>query len=47
MIKNRHPDCTKDAYEIFQKKIASPINNDLKYLMHENYYLCFNWNEDN
>ena len=28
------------------KKIASAINNDLKYLMHENYCLYFRWNED-
>ena len=46
VIKNGHIDWTKDAYEIFQRSLANPINNRLKYLMHDNYYLYFKWEED-
>ena len=46
VIKNVHIYCTKDAYKIFQKTITSPINNDLKYLIHENCYLFFKWNDE-
>ena len=41
VITKGHIDCTKDTYEIFQNIISSPINNDLKYLMHKNYCLYF------
>ena len=46
VIKNGHIYCTKDTYEIFQRKISTPINNYLKYLMYDNYYLYFKWKED-
>ena len=43
VIKNNHIDCTKDTYEIFQKTLATPINNDLEYLMRGDYCLYFKW----
>ena len=46
VIINEHINCTKDTYNFFQKTIAFPINNDLKYLMHEKYCLYFKWNKD-
>ena len=46
MYKNGYIYCTKNTYEIFPKIIVYPSNNDLKYLMHENYCLYFKWNED-
>ena len=46
VIKKGHIDWTKDAYEIFQRTIANPINNRLKYLMHDNYCLYFKWEEN-
>ena len=41
VIKNSHIDCIKDTCEIFQRTIATPTNNYLKYLMHDNYCLYF------
>ena len=46
MIKNGHINCTKDIYEIFQKILACPINNDLDYLMREDNCLYFKCKED-
>ena len=45
VIKNGHIDCTKDTYEIFQKTLATQINNNLEYLMREDYCLYFKWKE--
>ena len=46
VIKNGYTDCTKDRYKIFQRTIATPINNHLKYVMHDNYCLYLKWKED-
>ena len=46
VIKNGYTDCTKDRYKIFQRTIATPINNHLKYLINDNYSLHFRWKED-
>ena len=46
VIKNSHMHWTKDTHEIFQQTITTPINNHLKYLMHDNYCLYFKWKED-
>ena len=37
VIKKGHIYCTKNTNEIFQRTIATPINNHLKYLMNDNY----------
>ena len=46
MIKDGHINCTTDTYYIFQKTLATPINNDLEYLIREDYCLYFKWKED-
>ena len=46
VIKNGHIDCTKDTYEIFQQTLATQINNDLEYLMREDYSLYFKRKDD-
>ena len=46
VIKNGHIYYTKDIYEIFQQTIATPINDHLKYLMHDNYCSYFKLEED-
>ena len=46
VIKKGHIDCTKNTYEIFKKKLATSINNDLEYLMREDCCLYFQWKED-
>ena len=46
VIKNGHIDCIKDTYLTFQKTLATQINNDLEYLMREDYCLYFKGKED-
>ena len=46
VIKNGHIDHKKDTYEIFQQTLATPLNNDLEYLMRKDYCLYFKWKED-
>ena len=46
VIKNGHIDHKKDTYEIFQHTLATPLNNDLKYLRRIDYCLYFKWKED-
>ena len=46
VIENGYIECTKDTYEISQKPLATQINNDLEYLMREDYCLYFKWKED-
>ena len=46
VIKHCHIDWTKDTYEIFQKILATPISNDLEYLMREGYCLYIKWKKD-
>ena len=46
VIKNGDIDCTKDTYEIFQQTLATQINNDLEYLMREDYSLYLKRKED-
>ena len=46
VIKNDHIDYTIGTYEIFQRTIATLINNHLKKLIHDNYRLSFKWKED-
>ena len=46
VIKNGHIDHKKDTYEIFQHTLATPLNNDLKYLRRKDYCLYFKWKED-
>ena len=45
VIKNCHIYCIEDTYEIFHLTIATPINNHLKYLIHDNYCLYFRCKE--
>ena len=46
VIKNGHIDHKKDTYEIFQHILATPLNNDLEYLMRKDYCLYFKWKVD-
>ena len=46
VIKNGHIDSTKDTYDIFQQTLATQINNDLEYLMREDYSLYFKRKDD-
>ena len=46
VIKNGHIDYKKDIYDIFQQTLATPINNDLKYLMRKDYCLYLKWKKD-
>ena len=46
VIKNGHIDQKKDTNEIFQQTLATPLNNDLEYLMRKDYSLYFKRKED-
>ena len=46
VIKNGHIDHKKDTYETFQHTLATPINNDLEYLMRKDYFLYLKWKVD-
>ena len=46
VIKNCHIDHKKDTYKIFQETLATPLNNDLEYLIRKYYCLYFKWKED-
>ena len=45
VIKYGHIDHKKDRYEIFQQTLATPLNNDLEYLIRKYYCLYFKWKE--
>ena len=42
VINNGHIDHKKHTYEIFQHTLATPLNNDLEYLMRKDYCLYLN-----
>ena len=46
VIKNGHIDHKKDTYQIFHQTLATPLNNDLDYLMRKYYCLYFKLKED-
>ena len=46
VIKNDHINHKKDTYEIFQQTLATPLKNELEYLVRKDYCLYFKWNED-
>ena len=46
VIKNGHIDHKKDTYQIFHQTLATPLNNDLDYLMRKYYCLYFKLIED-
>ena len=46
VIKNGHIDHKEDAYEIFQQTLATPLNNDLEYLMRKDHCIYFKRKED-
>ena len=46
VIKNGHTNHMKDTYEIFYQILATPFNNDLKYLMQKYYCLYLKWEKD-
>ena len=43
VITNDHIYYTKDTHDIFQRTIVTPINNHLKYVMHDIYCLYCRW----
>ena len=46
VIKNGHIDHKKDTYEIFQHILATPLTNDLEYLIQKDYCIYFKWKEN-
>ena len=47
IIKNAHIDCNHDTYDVLNKSIVKPINNDLKLLMNKDMFVFLLWNENN
>ena len=46
VIKNTHIDCHHDIYNVLNKSIVKPINDDMKLLMKEDMFDFLLWNED-
>ena len=46
VITNDHIYYTKDTHDIFQRTIATPFNNHLKYVMYDIYCLYCRWKKD-
>ena len=47
VIKNAHIDCDHDTYDVLNKSIVEPINDDMKLLMNKDMFVFLLWNEDN
>ena len=45
-IKNAHIDCDHDTYDVLNKSIVKPINDDMKTLMNKDMFVFLLWNED-
>ena len=46
-IKNVHIDCNHDTYDLLNKSIVKPINDDIKLLTNKDMFVFLLWNEDN
>ena len=46
VIKNAHIDCDHDTYDVLNKSIVKPINDDMKTLMNKDMFVFLLWNED-
>ena len=46
VIKNAYIDCDHDTYDVLNKSIVKPINDDMKTLMNKDTFVFLLWNED-
>ena len=46
IIKNAHIYCDHDTYDVLNKSIVKPINDDMKTLMNKDMFVILLWNED-
>ena len=46
VIKNAHIDCDHDTYDVLNKSIVKPINDNMKTLMNKDMFVFLLWNKE-